>query len=198
MNVLPRCLLAVLLAVSTAGAVDLNALLANPKLWSLSQNEFQKLPETKGFRWVSETKDTARAGEQSMTLWALPVVELVARFESGKLAELTPTIYARGDVGGLPREKYEALVKVCMEALNLNTKVPAVVRGKDATNAVKAEGIIWSAPAAHYLLEYSFTKEVKTKNIPFRAEFVRLEIKPPEVKTGLVFAPSAASSGKSF
>jgi hypothetical protein len=198
MSVLPRSLLAVLLAVSTAGAVDLNGLLANPKLWSLSQDEFQRLPETKGFRWVSETKDTARAGEQEMTLWALPVVELVARFESGKLAELTPTIYARGDVGGLPREKFEALVKVTVEALNLNTKVPPVARGKDATNAVKAEGIIWNAPAAHYLLEYSFTKEVKTKNIPYRAEFVRLEIKPPEKTTGLIFAPSAASSGKRF
>jgi hypothetical protein len=189
----------VLLAVSTAGAADLNALLANPKLWSLSQDEFQRLPETKGFRWVSDAKDTARAGEQALTLWALPIVEVVARFESGKLAEITPTIYARGDVGGLPRDKYEALVKVSMDALNLNTKVPAVVRGKDATNAVKAEGIIWSAPAAHYLLEYSFTKEVKTKNIPFRAEFVRLEIKPPEVKTtGLTFAPTAQSGGKRF
>jgi hypothetical protein len=199
MSVLPRCLLAVLLAVSTAGAVDINALLANPKLWSLSQDEFQKLPETKGFRWLSETKDTARAGEQSMTLWALPVVELVARFESGKLAELTPTIYARGDVGGLPREKYEALVVAARDALNLNTKVAPIVRGKDATNAVKADGMIWSAPTAHFLLEYSFTKEVKTKNIPFRAEFVRLEIKPPEAKTtGLTFAPSAASSGKRF
>jgi hypothetical protein len=199
MSLLARCLLAVLLAVSTAGAVDLNALLANPKLWSLSQEEFERLPETKGFRWVS--KDTARAGEQKMALWALPVVELLARFENAKLAELTPTIYARGDAEGrpMPRADYEKLVKDCMDALNLNTKVPLVVRGKDPTNAVKAEGIIWSAPAAHYLLEYSFTKEVKTKGIPFRAEFVRLEIKPPEVKTtGLTFAPSAASSGKRF
>src|SRR5215217_3359399 len=102
MSVLPRCLMAVLLAVSTAGAVDLNALLANPKLWSSSQDEFERLPETKGFRWVSEAKDTARAGEQEMTLWALPIVEVVARFDKGKLAELTPMIYARGNVGGLP------------------------------------------------------------------------------------------------
>lgn len=199
MSALLRCLLAVLLAVSTAGAADLNALLANPKLWTLSQDEFQRLPETKGFRWVSEAKDAARAGEQELSLWALPIVEVVARFEKGKLAEITPTIYARGDVGGLPRDKFTELVKVSMQALNLNTKVPAVERGKDATNVVKAEGMIWSAPAAHYLLEYSFTKEVKTKNIPFRAEFVRLEIKPPEVKTsGLTFAPTAASSGRRF
>ena len=199
MSALPRCLFAVLLAVSTARAADLNALLANPKLWSLSQDEFQRLPETKGFRWVSEAKDAARAGEQELTLWALPVVEVVARFEKGKLAEIRPVIYARGDVGGLPREKFEALVKTSMEALNLNAKVPAVVRGKDATNAVKAEGIIWSAPSAHYLLEYSFTKELKTMNIPFRAEFVRLDIKPPEVKTtGLTFAPITGSGGKRF
>lgn len=198
MRAFSRSLLVVLLAVSAAGAADLNALLANPKLWSLSQDEFQRLPETKGFQWVSAAKDSARAGEQALTLWTLPIVEVVARFESGKLAEITPTIYARGDVGGLPRDKYEALVKSSMDALTLNTKVPAVVRGKDATNAVKADGLVWNAPSGHYLLEYSFTREVKTKNIPFRAEFVRLEIKPPEVKTtGLTFAPTALS-GKKF
>src|SRR3954469_7540510 len=168
MRALVLSFFAALLAVTAAAqATDLTPLLANPKLWSLSQDEFQRLPETKGFRWTSAAHDSARAGEQELTIFALPVVEVVARFENGKLAEITPTIYARGDVGELPRDKFEGLIRVAMEALNLNTKVPSVVRGKDATNAVHAEGIIWNAPAAKYLLEYSFTRELKTRNIPF-------------------------------
>lgn len=201
MGALPRCLVAVLLAVSTARAADLTGLLTNPKLWSLSQDEFQRLPEARGFRWVSASKDAARAGEQKLTLWTLPVVEVVVRFDKGRLAGMTPVIYARGDVGGLPREGYERLVKFSIDALNQNTSVPVAVRSKDATiaAAVKADGYIWSAPAAHYLLECSFTEESKTKGIPFRAEFVRLEIKPPEAKvTGLTFAPIAMSGGKRF
>ena len=197
MRATARCLFAALLAwTAAAQATDITPLLSNPKLWSLTQDEFQHLPETKGFRWTSAAHDSARAGEQELTLFALPLVEVVARFEGGKLVEITPTIYARGDVGGLPREQFEALIRAAMEALNLNTKVQSVVRGKDATNAVKAEGIIWNAPTAKYLLEYSFTHEMKTRNIPFRAEFVRLEIKPPDAKPSLLQFSSI--NGKAF
>src|SRR3954465_3053882 len=110
----------------------------------------------------------------------MPVVEVIARFDSGKLASITSLIYGRGDVGGIPEDKFKAGVTGASTALNNNTKTQFTVRGKDAANAVKAEGLIWQTPTSRYLLEYSFTKEVKTKNIPFRAEFVRLEVKPPE------------------
>jgi hypothetical protein len=59
-------------------------------------------------------------------------------------------------------------------------------RGKDPKNAVKADGLTWQTDKAFYLLEYSATKEVKTRDIPFRAEFVRLEVTPPVKSVGLL------------
>ena len=171
-------LLAAALAASMAEAADLDALLANPKLWSLTQEDFQKLPESRGFQWTSEAHDSARAVRQRV--YTLPVVEVVVRFDAGKVASVTPVIYARGDAGGLSEEDFKKVVSTASGALTASTKVAFTVRGKDASNAVKAEGLIWQTPDAKYLLEYSFTKEMKTRNIPFRAEFVRLEVKPPE------------------
>jgi hypothetical protein len=133
-----------------------------------------------------------------LTVFGLPLVEAVARFEREKLKEITVTIYARGDAGGLTRESYTALIGKAVEALNAATGVKFAVRGKDPASAVKAEGLIWSTPRAHYLLEYSMTKEVKSRDIPFRAEFVRLEITPPQKAASLLSAAMPPKSGGKF
>jgi hypothetical protein len=70
------------------------------------------------------------------------------------------------------------------------------MRGRDPASAVKADGVIWVAENARYVLEFSKTKEVKTRGIPFRAEFVRLEISPPEKKQGLVAAALGSAKTK--
>lgn len=174
-------------------AANLEALLANPKLWTLTQDEFMKLPESKGFEWTSAARDSARAGEQKLELYKLPIVEVVVRFDGGKVVSVTPIIYARGDVGGMPKEKFTQLVTLARDTITAQTKVPVVFRGKDASSAVKADGFTWATPGADYLLEYSFTKEVKSKGVPFRAEFVRLELQPPAAKVGLLAAVSAST-----
>jgi hypothetical protein len=68
-------------------------------------------------------------------------------------------------------------------------------RGKDPTNAVKADGLLWQTDKARYLLEYSFTKEVKPR-IPYRAEFVRLEITAPEKKVSLLASATNTARAK--
>jgi hypothetical protein len=123
-------------------------------------------------------------------------VESVARFESDKLKEIVATFYARGDAGSISKEKFDALVRSAAEALNNFTKVKFTVRGKDATNAVRPEGVIWETPAARYLLEYSFVKPMKSRNIEFRAEFVRLEITPAEKPAGLLATALSATKPK--
>ena len=89
-------------------AADLAPLFANPRLWALTPEEFQRLPETKEFRWNSAAHDSARAAGEGCTVFALPAVEVVARFSGGRLSEITSTIYARGDAGDLPKEKKNA------------------------------------------------------------------------------------------
>jgi hypothetical protein len=57
---------------------------------------------------------------------------------------------------------------------------------------VKAAGLVWKTNEAEFLLEYSVTK---TATVPFRAEFIRLTVTPPEKQKSLVEASQSASQG---
>ena len=176
---LPALLLASLSASAFAADDSFDAILALPGLWTLNQDAFQKATPTLPFRWTSTARDSARAAGPGMTLFGLPVVEAIARFDADRLATFTANIYARGDAGEMPKVRFEALVRDSAAAISKATRVKFDARGKDQASAVKAEGLLWRTEAALFTLEYSFTKEMKTRGVPFRAEFVRLEIKPP-------------------
>jgi len=181
----------------TAFAFD--GVLTADQLWSLNQEAFQKANPKLPFRWTSDAKDSARAGGfEGMTLFGLPIYELVARFEQNKLAVITANFYARGDAGEISEPAFEKLRTTTTDTLTKMLGSKPAVRGKDATNAVRAEGLLWTTQKSQYLLEYSFTKEVKTRNIPFRAEFVRLEVRPAQQKQGLVTAALAAAKKTKF
>ncbi len=181
-------LLAMLLAAwpSQAAPEALDPVLQIDGVWALKQDDFQTATRGLPFRWNSTARDSARASGKELTLLGLPLVELVARFANEKVTQMTAVIYARGDTGEIQREAFEALLRQSIGALDTFTKVKFTARGKDATSAVKADGVYWKTPRAHYLLEYSFTKEVKSRAVPFRAEFIRLEISPPQNTTSLL------------
>jgi hypothetical protein len=184
-----RFLLPILLVLaSRLVAAPLDPLLADPGLWTMKPAEFESRGRPLGFRWVSQTKDSARVAGEGLTIFSLPVVEAVARFEAEKVKEVTVAIYARGDAGTITREAFDALIRNAEETLNRTTGVKFAARGKDPASAVKADGRIWAAPAAHYLLEYSATREIKSRDVPFRAEFVRLEITPPPKASSMLGA----------
>ena len=176
----PRLLLLAFISTN-AFAVDasFDPVLALPGLWSLKQDDFQKTTSALPFQWTSAARDSARAARPGMTLFGLPVVEAIVRFDGEKLASFTANIYARGDAGELTKERFDTLVRDSVAAITKVTKVKFTDRGKDPTNAVKAEGLLWKTDTSLYTLEYSFTKQVKSRDIPFRAEFVRLQITPP-------------------
>lgn len=174
-------------------AFSFDKLVATPNLWSLSQDQFQAAAAGLPFAWTSEARDSARASQGAMSLFGLPLVEVIARFEGGKLGGITVNIYARGDVGVLTRESFERLVQVSNETLTKATKAPCTVRGKDPNGAVNAEGMIWKTATSQYLLEYSATKDAKVTGVGFRPEFVRIEITPPpKGASGLLSATSTS------
>lgn len=188
------------LACLTLGAqgadVAFDSLLANPQLWSLDQNGFETATKDLRFQWTSNLRDSARAASrQGMTLFGRPVYEVIARFDSNKLSTISVNFYARGDAGDLIEIAFEKLRTETIDTLTKATGQKPVMRGKDQTSAVKAEGVVWTTPKSEYLLEYSFTREIKSRNIPFRAEFVRLEVRPAQQKQGIV-ATSLASAKK--
>jgi hypothetical protein len=184
-----------------ARAEPLDPLLANGTLWTMKQDDFMQAAKGFGYEWTSNARDSARttwraaaasaaepvkSADQALTIYKIPVVESVARFDGDKLNQITFVLYARGDVGDWTEERFNKFVYAVGGALNTATGVQAVARGQDPTNAVHALGYIWQTPAARYLLETSITKALVTRNIPFRAEFVRLEVTPPEQKVSLL------------
>ncbi len=182
--------------VAPAFAAPLEPLLDPASLWTKQKETFMSAAKPLGFEWTSAAQDSARAAVKDMTFHSLPVVESIVRFEGDAPKEVTVVLYARGDVGDWTELKFDGLVRTAAETLNKATNAKFIVRGKDPTSAVKADGLLWTTDAARYVLEYSKTKEVKTRGIPFRAEFVRLEILPPEKKQGLLASSMGGSKAK--
>jgi hypothetical protein len=169
------------LGVGADASSAFDSILAHPQLWSLDQNGFQTEMRGLPFEWTSNVRDSARAAtRRGMTLFGLPVYEVIVRFEGNKVSMVSATFYARGDAGEIIEPAFERLRKETIDAITKATGQKPSVRGKDPTSAVKAEGITWTTEKSEYLLEYSYTREVKTRNIPFRAEFVRLDVRPKQ------------------
>lgn len=189
------CALAALALTARAFAEPLDPLFSTENLWALKPDDFISAAGKLGYQWTSNTHDSARVARKELTAFGLPAVESVARFDGDKLSEIIVVFYARGDAGDLPKETFDGLVRTSADALTKATGTKFTVRGKDPTNAVKAEGLLWQTDKARYLLEYSFTKEVKPR-IPYRAEFVRLEITPPEKKVSLLASATNTARAK--
>lgn len=177
-------------------AKPIDSLLSGEHLWTQGPDEFFAAAAKLDYEWTSASHDSLRVAGKELTAYGLPAVESIARFKDGKLTEITVMLYARGDAGDLTKEKFDALVRTSAETLNKLTNTKFTPRGKDPTNAVKADGLIWQTNQAQYLLEFSFTKEIKSRDIPFRAEFVRLEITPPDMTGGRLTSVKSTSSSK--
>ena len=189
-------LAAFLVAGASACAAPLDLLLAGENLWTQKASDFMAAAGPLGYRWTSNAQDSARVARPDITVYGQPAVESVARFEGGALKEITVTLYGRGDAGELPEDKFDALVRASADAVPKATGVKFTVRGKDPASAVKAEGLLWLTPQARFLLEYSKTKAFRARDIPFRAEFVRLEITAPEKKAGLLADATTSQRAK--
>jgi len=184
--------------VAPAFGETLDSLFATPNLWTLKQDDFMQAAKQYGYAWTSSTKDSARAvhprssgasatggSPGNFTIFGLPVIESVARFDGDKLAGITAILYARGDVGDWTEAQFDGYISAAVGRINAATNVK-FTEHKDPTNAVHALGVVWATDKARYLLEYSKTKALPTRNIPFRAEFVRLEVTAPEQKVSLL------------
>lgn len=201
-------LVACVLAVP-ALAEPLDPLFTTDNFWTQKQDDFMKSAEKLGYEWTSSAKDSARtarprsynasasgASSGGLTIFGLPVIESVARFDGDKLAAVTAVLYARGDVGDWTEQQFDGLVRSAADAISKSTNAKFTVRGKDMTNAVHAEGLVWTTDKARYLLEYSKTKALPTRNIPFRTEFVRLEVSAPEKKVSLLASATNTQRAK--
>lgn len=174
-----------------ATEVTLDALLAPATLFPQTKAEFMTAAKSLGFEWTSATQDSARSDRPNSKFIGQQVYETVIRFEGDKPKDATVLFYARGDSGELGKAKFDAMVKSSIAALDTMTATPFKPRGRDQKSAVKADGVFWQTDKAIYTLEYSATKE--KMGVPYRSEFVRLEITPPAEKKNLLQTAFAAA-----
>jgi Peptidase_C39 like family len=163
--------------------VALDAFLSSQNVWQMSAHDFTEANHGAGFHWISDARDAVETTRPSLTLFKIPVCDAVANFTGDKLSGVTILFYNRGDAGALDKEKFDSLVQQCVNVITAFANVKFTQPGRDPANAVKAYRLVWQNAAVRLLLEYSFTK---TPEIPFRAEFVRLTITPPEKPKSLI------------
>jgi hypothetical protein len=147
----------------------------------MSTVQFEEKLAPLRYSWLSERKDQARFFGAGLHLWEgkIPVSEAIVEFNpEGQPAKLTFSIYNRGDAVTLitERAQFEAKITSLREIVSQKLGVTPTERGKDKASAVAAEGLVWMKPPNAYLLEYSYQREMKSRDVPFRAEFIRLRV----------------------
>ena len=188
MNRLPALLLSLALWGSGLSAQEtvarpLDPLVTGEAAWAWNAAQFEQQFQSLRFDWLSDKKDQARFFGPGLSLWqgSVPLKEAIIEFSpEGRPVRLNFSIYNRGDAEALivAREVFEAKLQELRDLLTRQLGVQPVERGKDRNSAVAAEGLVWSRPPSAFLLEYSFQREVKSRGIPFQAEFIRLRVAP--------------------
>jgi len=172
----------------------LDALVSAPDLWQTPRADFVEQHRGLGFYWLSAARDRAASRSKGLTLFGAPVCEADVDFQGDKLMGVTISIYNRGDAGDLEKNQWNALVTRSYTGLAALTKLQPAVQGQDASDAVKVTAVVSQTQITKFLLQSSFTKEVRSRNIPFRAEFVRLQVTPAEKARTFMAAALAAGS----
>ncbi|MES2594826.1 MAG: C39 family peptidase [Verrucomicrobiota bacterium] len=178
--------LAISLAIASAQdasgpARPLDDLLTADAAWQMNTAQFEEKFKAMRFDWLSERKDQARFFGPGLSLWggSIKLNEAIIEFSTeGSPAKLTFSIYNRGDAETLinSRDQFETRVNELRDAITKKVGVSPTERGKDKSSAVAAEGFVWTKAPSAYLLEYSYQREMKSRNIAFRAEFIRLRV----------------------
>lgn len=179
----------------------LDALVTNPAVWDMSPEQFEQTFASARFDWLSEKKEGARFFGPGLSLWndQVKVAEAIIEFTSGKVARMNFSIYNRGDSSQLivDRKAFEQRVADLRDAITKQLGVTSAERPKNNATAVASEGFVWTKTPSAFLLEYSFQREVKTRGIDFRAEFIRLRAVSIGAGGSPAAAPAAAVVAKS-
>ena len=173
----------------------LDPLVLRPDLWTTTTPNLEEDLKALKFEWTSAEQDSARSVHPGLTLNNQRVYEALLRFANQSPTEVRLLIFNRGDAGDVNREKFDKLIADAAATITTITGKEPFERGRDATSAVKADGYVWDSDTTHFVLEWSATKESKVRQIPFRAEFVRLTIQPKNTTVRAIGA--AAGSGGS-
>jgi hypothetical protein len=180
-------------------ALPLDELIVGDQLWETTTDGFEQKFSKLGLQWLSATKEQARFfGSYALWNGEIKVPEAIADFAQGKLARVNVSIFNRGDSAAAAEDKdaFEKQVEDIKTRISSRLGVQPTERGKDSQSAVKAMGWMWLKPPTAYLLEYSYQKEMKSRGVEFRPEFIRLRVAPiPKTQGLLASAATSAATG---
>ncbi len=141
-----------------------------------------------GLEWLSAKKEGLRASPGSFEFLGEESGEVVLRAEGGKVANVTISLYNRGDDGNLPLATFAKRFDGWKERLDEKIGVEAVER--NSKGAVAVTGWMWTKGDTATLLESSVNRSEK------RPEFIRLRmasISAAKNRTGEVAKRSSLS-----
>jgi Peptidase_C39 like family len=163
--------------------IALDAILLRANVWELDQQALDAELTALHFEWISAARDVARSSTPGLVFRHHSLNEAILAFRNGKLAEARLSYFNRGDSPALREDEFEALLAGITTDLSSATGVEPSERGRDPGSVVRAQGRFWDAGGTRYLLEWSATKASNARAIPFRAEFIRLTLRPlPSVR----------------
>lgn len=175
----------------------IDGMITGEQLWETTNEQFEQTYRQAGLQWLSQNKDQARFfGNYSLWNDGIKVTEALAEFSDAKLARINMSIFNRGDSAAVAenRDTFEKQVEDIKTVLSAQLGVSPVERGKDNQSAVKAMGWMWIKPPTAYLLEYSYQKEMRTRGIDFRPEFIRLRVAPAPKPQSLLATPASGAN----
>ncbi len=170
-----------LFAQQVSPSRPLDELVAGESAWQMTAAQFEQQFQKARFDWLSDKKDQARFFGPGLSLWegSVKLNEAIIEFTpEGNPSRMAFSIFSRGDSDQLAhtRDQFESQIKTLRDTISKRLAVASTERGKDKASAVAAEGFVWMKPPAAYLLEYSYQREVKSRDIEFRPEFIRLRV----------------------
>ena len=180
---------------AVASARPLDSLVAAETAWPMSTQDFEKQFAQARFEWLSPAKESARFFGDGLSIYngEMKLSEAIVEFKEDHLMRLSLSLFNRGDSDEQfgRREDFEKKANGIRDVLTQKIGVQPVPRTDKS--AVNATGFVWMKAPSAYLLEYSYQREVKTRGIDFRPEFIRLRI--ANVKGGPSGGGTASAAG---
>jgi hypothetical protein len=157
---------------------ELDALLVTETpVWSLSADAFSAKFAPLGFRWTSEARDTARAGDERYKLWGLPVHEALVRFGPSGPRHMALSIFNRGDAGDLDKAAFTGLLAQAYAQATTwaGGARPTPVSEQMNLDGIRRQGVEWLHPPTRLRLLWSYSTKDAQGSFAYRAEYIRLE-----------------------
>lgn len=180
---------------SSTPSRPLDPLIAGESAWQMTTDQFEQQFAKLRFDWLSPAKDSARFFGAGLGIYdgEVRLSEAIIEFKESKVNRINLSLFNRGDseITVTNAEQFEKQAFAVRDILV--KKLGAQPTRRTDKSAVNAEGLMWMKPPSAYLLEYSFQREVKSRDVPFRPEFIRLRIANVGAGSGMNQPPASIS-----